>query len=79
MKLLPWAVALGLGGLAVFMISKDNSPFYTSEGKFLGMKEDTTKFGLDDIVKAGVIIGAAALGGKMIHNFLPSVPVGVKV
>jgi len=77
MKLLPWAVALGLGGLAYyFLISQGRG--YTSEGRFLGVQEQEG-LGLDDFAKAGVVIGAAALGGKLIHSMLPSVPVGVKV
>ena len=78
MKLLPWAVAISLAGLAVYMISKANSPFYTSEGKFLGV-EEKEGLGLDDFVKGAVIVGTAAIGGKLVHNFLPGVPVGVKV
>ena len=76
MKLLPWAVALGLGGLAVYLIS--TGKLMTSEGKFLGIQEKEG-LGLDDFAKAGVVIGAAAIGGKLIHSFLPGVPVGVKV
>lgn len=76
MKLLPWAVAIGLAGLAMYAIGTGR--LHTSESTFLGIRE-REGLGLDDFAKGAVVVGLAALGGKMIHSFLPAVPVGVKV
>lgn len=67
MQALKWGVAAVLAGVAVYAIATgklDN----INDGKFLGFIPENEGFGVDDIAKGGIVLGAAWLGGMLVHK-----------
>ena len=59
------AVGVGLAALAVNLIASGRA---YSNGKFLGMFEDSDGFGMDDVAKGAFVIGVAAMGGMLVQK-----------
>jgi len=69
-RILSFAVGALIGGIVLYQVVADGSMLrkqVASGGKFMGVQEDAD-FGFDDVVKGGLILGAAAFGIKMAHN-----------
>ena len=74
-----WLVAIATGGVIMYLIGKDPSPFQHN-GKFLGVFEETPGLDLADAAKAAVVIGGAAVLGMAAHKLSGgALPQGVKV
>jgi len=65
-QILGFAVGAAIAGFIYYQIQVKQVG--TSGGKFLGMQQDDSTFGADDIAKGAVMLGGAALAIKLAHK-----------
>lgn len=75
MKILPWLAAGVFGGILYYAVITGKLDS-TADGKFLGVIPENDGFGLDEIAKGLIIVGGAAMLGKVVHGAIPAIPAG---
>jgi hypothetical protein len=66
-KILSLAVGGAIAGFVIYQISTGR--LHSAEGKFLGVIPEAEGFGLDDVAKGAVVLGAAMVAGKLVSRF----------
>lgn len=78
MRFLPWLVAIGTAGVAMYLI--DSGKLDNDENQFLGFIDLSQGFGLDDVARGGTVVGLSVGMGMLVHKLTGgAVPQGTKV